>query len=307
MMYFVVLALCLARLSYADHHVVVMGSSYAFGDGLTGWKSSGVIPDEVQNYGYKLAQKLGTLNTNSFVHNLAQSGSVLNGVAAQAGNIPDTTTLIAVTSGGNDLNYLGCLGDNADHGTASTCVSPPSGMTEVKSCIWSEILLTIIQTTWQNSFVNALTTVMDAITTGPNKVANPFAVPIYIVTYTRVLASYTIFGPNQPAVPLTGGQFLMNAVTYETLINWMLNAYNALKADAKYGQYNLRMVPMRQYSSPNHALNGTGQNWVNSHYPELNADGTGRDGAAFHPNEACHEWISEYILNDLNGWGVPAY
>jgi hypothetical protein len=127
------------------------------------------------------------------------------------------------------------------------------------------------------------------------------------VTYTRALASYTIYGTNHPAVPLTTAGFNMDHNTYETLINWTVDGIDALKADPVYGKYNLKMVGMRGFSSDNHALNGTGQNWVNSKYAQVNKDGTGRDGAAWHPNEACHEWISQYIYNDLKGLGVPPY
>jgi len=120
------------------HNVVVMGSSYAYGYGLTGDNPSGTNINEVQNYGYKLAQKLGTLNSDSFVHNLAQSGSLLDYVQSQASNIPPGTTVIALTSGGNDLNYIGCLG-------VSSCVSPPSGMTEVRSLTFTLLTLTTLR------------------------------------------------------------------------------------------------------------------------------------------------------------------
>jgi hypothetical protein len=144
MKYSLTIALCFAAFSDATHNIVVMGSSYAFGAGLTGDNGAKTIPNQVQNYGYKLAQKLGTLNSDSFVHNLAQSGSWLNYVQSQAPNIPSDTTLIAMTSGGNDMDYIGCLTDTADN-PASTCVSPTSGMTEVRNKFLREYVLTVLR------------------------------------------------------------------------------------------------------------------------------------------------------------------
>jgi hypothetical protein len=123
----------------------------------------------------------------------------------------------------------------------------------------------------------------------------------------QLLAPYTIYGSDHPAVPLTASQFAMNTNTYENLINWTVDGFNALKADPVYGTYNLRLIAMRNYSHENHALNGTGETWANSHYGQLNSDGSGRNGIAWHPNSACHEFIAEAIYNDLQNLGAPAY
>jgi lysophospholipase L1-like esterase len=69
-----------------------LGSSYAAGPGLR------------QNYAKVLAGKLGADLTD-----LSVSGTTLLSMSSQINRIPKNADIITVTSGGNDLNYIGGL------------------------------------------------------------------------------------------------------------------------------------------------------------------------------------------------------
>jgi lysophospholipase L1-like esterase len=72
--------------------IASLGSSYAAG------------PDLSENYAQILAGKLGANLTD-----LSVSGSLLLNIGSQIDGIPADASIVTVTSGGNDLNYVGGL------------------------------------------------------------------------------------------------------------------------------------------------------------------------------------------------------
>jgi hypothetical protein len=80
----------------SSSQIAGLGSSYAFGPGIP---TNG-------NYAHILAQKLSANLTD-----LSVSGSTLLGmISSQIPKIPSTTNIVTITSGGNDLGYVGGLG-----------------------------------------------------------------------------------------------------------------------------------------------------------------------------------------------------
>jgi lysophospholipase L1-like esterase len=73
-------------------HIASLGSSFAAGPGLH------------QNYARILADKLGATLTD-----LSVSGSTLLSMGSQISRLPSSADIITVTSGGNDLGYIGGL------------------------------------------------------------------------------------------------------------------------------------------------------------------------------------------------------
>jgi GDSL-like Lipase/Acylhydrolase family len=72
--------------------IASLGSSYAAGPGLR------------QNYAKILAEKLGAQLTD-----LSVSGTTVLTMASQINRIPKDVDIVTITSGGNDLNYVGGL------------------------------------------------------------------------------------------------------------------------------------------------------------------------------------------------------
>jgi hypothetical protein len=73
-------------------HIASLGSSYAAGPGVR------------KNYAKVLSEKLGAQLTD-----LSVSGTTLLSMASQINRIPRDVDIVTVTSGGNDLNYVGGL------------------------------------------------------------------------------------------------------------------------------------------------------------------------------------------------------
>jgi lysophospholipase L1-like esterase len=86
--------LALQILAVASLRIASIGSSFAAGPGL----STG------GNYAHLLAQKL-----RAELEDLSISGSTLLGIGSQIDRIPKRTDLVTITSGGNDLGYIGGL------------------------------------------------------------------------------------------------------------------------------------------------------------------------------------------------------
>ncbi|KAF2663544.1 SGNH hydrolase [Microthyrium microscopicum] len=82
-------------LSTSALQIANIGSSYAAGPG---------IPSNPGNYAHILASRL-----NASLADIAVSGSTLSGIAPQIAKIPTTSDIVLITSGGNDLNYVGSL------------------------------------------------------------------------------------------------------------------------------------------------------------------------------------------------------
>jgi lysophospholipase L1-like esterase len=72
--------------------IASLGSSFAAGPGLR------------ENYAHMLASKLHANLTD-----LSVSGSTLLSMSSQISKLPKTADIVTVTSGGNDLNYIGGL------------------------------------------------------------------------------------------------------------------------------------------------------------------------------------------------------
>jgi lysophospholipase L1-like esterase len=102
-----------------------LGSSYANGPG---------IPKN-GNYAHILAQKLSANLTD-----LSVSGSTLLGmISSQIPKIPSTTNIVTITSGGNDLGFVGGLGADS----AGMAFSPPSVTEDQLLGRWNDALAKI--------------------------------------------------------------------------------------------------------------------------------------------------------------------
>ena len=232
--------------------VVSLGSSYSAGVGLN------------KNAGNILADLLGSKDKLSTPYsnyaNCSQSGSKLKDAAAAAKSLGGLKyKAVILISGGNDLDYVLCLGSP----TASGC---PSTETE-------------------STYVSTYTAVLDAIrdhTTSDTQ--------IYAITYIQALGDQTVC-PGE-LCNLSASQEASSRQTYTNVVNWTVDSINTWKKANPSRP--ITMVPMRSYSSQQPIKHYVGQKeaWISgSKQPAAG------DGAKWHPNKAGHNFIANAVFN----------
>jgi hypothetical protein len=153
--------------------VTGLGSSYAAGPGIL----------TSDNYVHLLASKL-----SASVTDLSVSGSTLLGmISSQIPNIPTNTNIVTITSGGNDLNFVGGLvADSAGISVA------PNGVTGAQ----------VLQR-WNTALANIHTRAPNAT--------------IYIVQYLTVLGPDA--KPGTSSVPFNASRLAYERGVASTLLN----------------------------------------------------------------------------------------
>lgn len=248
----------------SSHLVASLGSSYSAGLGLD------------QPYGKILADMLakqaGLPAPFNNYHNYAVSGTNVTSVPDNAKKLQKQKyAAVAMTAGGNDLNYVTCLGSQHRDWCGKTID--------------------------QTEFVKRYTTALDSIIENVDS-----KTPIYVVTYTQALGANTACASSNDAnslCNLTSEQAKVAKGIYTNLIEWTVAAYDQWKKD--HPSANIKMITMWEYSKDKHDV-GAKAPWVNG--SKKPAQG---DGAVWHPNKAGAQFIAQAIYNDINNLPVPAH
>lgn len=261
----IIASMALASVAAANINVVSLGSSYAAGPGLK------------QPYGELISTMLAnTMSSQGTYTAGAVSGSNLTAIPGQTDKITSSTNLIVVSSGGNDLNYVGCL------------ISP-----NTTGCVPG---LTISKAAWTKRFNESLDAIVETLIN--KKVPNPTKVPVYIVTYPIAIAKTTKCSTSNALCPLDAAQVKAARVKYHKLNDWTVAGLDAWKATAKNKPYNFKLIPMHRYSTPHD---------IESNEPWLNGAVTPADGngIVWHPNAAGAMAQAKAVVCDFTGKKFP--
>jgi hypothetical protein len=79
---------------------------------------------------------------------------------------------------------------------------------------------------------------------------------------------------------------------YNRVVDYTVRAIDEWKATGDNGQYDVRLIPMRQYSEEHYV--GTAEPWINgAQVPE------GAGGITWHPNDAGADAVAEILFQSF--------
>ncbi|QIW96628.1 hypothetical protein AMS68_002146 [Peltaster fructicola] len=244
--------------------VASLGSSYSAGLGLA--ESYGNVLADM------LAQQAGLKTPYNNYNNYAVSGSNSTAVPDAAKQLGKKKyAAVVMTTGGNDLNYVACLGK------------------EYKA--WCG------KTISKDEFVDRYTKALEAILANVGDAKNP----IYVVTYTEALGSKTKCASTNDKNALcniTPQQEDVAKGIYTNLVDWTVTAFNQFKT--AHPEANPKMITMRDYSKDKHDIDSQVP-WING-----SEDVPKNGGANWHPNTTGAKFIAQVIYNDINGKPAPS-
>lgn len=232
--------------------IVGLGSSYAEGPGLA------------QPIGELLRQKLADHDEQEWSFtNHAVSGSQLEDITGnQSPELEGSNPRIAyIVSGGNDLSYATCLGNPQD----SACQN------------------SISEDEWKQRYRDVLDSVIQ-------HTAGDSALTVFCVTYIRALGADTVCPSDD--CPMEPDEKEQNDDLYNRSVDYTVSAIDEWKAIEGNGQYDVRMIPMRQHSAEHYV--GTAEPWINGAQVPQGAGGT-----AWHPNDAGAEAVAEFLFQSF--------
>ena len=243
--------------------VAVFGSSYSAGPGLI--KNAGAILADL------LAEDAGLSQPFNNYANCSVSGTDVTDVPNHAKLLGGLKyKAIMITSGGNDLNYVGCLLNPAQASCGTTID--------------------------ESTFITRYTAALDSIRDNTSQ-----DTPIYIITYIQAIGPQTACNCNASPCNLCPNQATTSEATYTKVVDWTVDAFNTWKSNNS-GR-SITLVPMRQYSSGSPVKHYVGQSspWISGSTPPAPGD-----GAAWHPNAAGHTFIAHAVFNLTKGLPIVA-
>jgi hypothetical protein len=219
-------------------------------------------PGLAQPIGELLREKLSNHDgTEWSFTNHAVSGSILEDITGnQSPELEGSNPRIAyIVSGGNDLYYAMCLGDPS----ASVCQN------------------SISEDEWKQRYKDVLDSVIQH-TDGDRTV--------FCVTYIRAIGADTVCPSDD--CPMEADEKEQNDNLYNRVVDYTVSAIDEWKATGDNGQYDVRMIPMRQYSEEHYV--GTAEPWINgAQVPE------GAGGITWHPNDAGADAVAEILFQSF--------
>lgn len=253
-------ALCAAQELAAPGNVIVgLGSSYAAGENVTK-PIQQVVSDALNNRANHVTTYGGYTG--------AVSGSLLSDVPGQAANLQYiNTSAVFMLSGGNDMNYVGCL--NNPDGASCTAGSYKTDITEFKQ-LYKAALSSIRS---------------NAASYNPN-------VLIYPVTYPQAISSDTNCDPTNAYCKFTPTQ-----KSKITQLFAVLSAYT-VQAIKEYRDENPshKVIPIWMHNTTTGNLIDSTDPYVNGAYVK----GT-NGGTAWHPTSKGDLVIGSKIFIDIVG------
>ncbi|KAL2206352.1 SGNH hydrolase [Sarocladium strictum] len=217
-----------------------------------------------QRIGDRLRQKLADNDGSDWTFtNVAVSGSTLGDIVDdQAPKLDGTNPRIAyIVSGGNDLSYATCLSNPSDDACQNS----------------------ISEDEWKQRYRDVLDSVIQH-TDGDRT--------IFCVTYIRALGANTEC-PSE-VCPMSAEEKEQNDNLYNRVVDYTVNAIDEWKATGENGNYDVRMIPMRQYSEDHYV--GTDEPWINGAQVP---DGAG--GITWHPNNAGADAVAQFLFESFTG------
>jgi lysophospholipase L1-like esterase len=247
MMFTMAGAIALHVLSAAALQMASLGSSFAAGPGLpTGG-----------NYARLLAAKI-----HANISDLSVSGSTLLSMSSQIDRLPRNADIITITSGGNDLGYIGGLAGDSMGGSARPGAASVRGRSADMASISEQQLV--------GRFNDALAKVR---TKAPKA-------KVYLVEYLTILGPDTKPGVNVP--------FNQARVEHHRGVAATLQRATAMAADGKDW---VERVPVA-HASQSHGI-GSPETWVNGN--KAGKDG----GVAWHPTATGMKAIAQMLYDRI--------
>jgi hypothetical protein len=241
----------LPELVAAAGHVTSLGSSYAYGPGL----------ESTTNYGAIFANNIGASHSR-----LAVSGTTLiQAIRSQVPKIPQGTTVVTITSGGNDLGYIGSVMASAKDPRAKTWSSPNGLRARDISMRYSNVIQNIRE---------RLSTI-DA----------PPGTKIMLVNYIRLFGNKTVTG--DATVPFSASALAHHESVYQLLVDGSVEAYHNMSSGSQNLRYPVVLVPMEAHSI-GHAI-GDVRAWV------IGNGGGQADGYPWHPSAAGMSGVANCV------------